>query len=286
MSDRDYYEILGLTPRADGAMVDQAYWHLARTYQSLAPTDPRARGMLDELNEAYGVVGSSRLREQYDAFRDDVLIRKGMIKPISSRRSTRPLPEAAADVPGASPDRRRLAGLIPHEHARTYAISAIIAALALAAAWDGMNPVFVISTLVAGLALSLTPALRRQLPDITMPSVSMPSLSMPELPRVSLPKLPDVQATRLREIGVGASKDDPMDAGELHASTAAMISRWRDSVGLRALAPSPDAGQPDGTPSTALVDIVESERGLDDESAPLSVVIDILRGAHRSTIND
>src|SRR6185295_5707319 len=85
MSDRDYYEILGLTPRADGAMVDASYWHLVRKYQALAATNPRAQLLIDELNEAYGVLGNPRLRQQYDAFRDDVLIRSGMIKPVSSK---------------------------------------------------------------------------------------------------------------------------------------------------------------------------------------------------------
>src|SRR5574341_1125171 len=89
MSDRDYYEILGLTPRADGQMVDQAYWHLVRKYQTLASTNIRAQHMIDELNEAYGVLGNPRLREQYDAFRDDVLIRAGMIKPVKSKQPER-----------------------------------------------------------------------------------------------------------------------------------------------------------------------------------------------------
>src|SRR5512141_3039547 len=105
MSDRDYYELLGLTPRADGAMVDQAYWHLARKYQMLAVTNPRARSMLDELNEAYGVLGNPRLREQYDAFRDDVLIRKGMIRPVVSRPKTAPAQPAKRTSPAPDPDR-------------------------------------------------------------------------------------------------------------------------------------------------------------------------------------
>jgi curved DNA-binding protein CbpA len=63
----NYYEVLGLAPLADGVMVDQAYWHLAKTYQAMAEADPRARVMLDELNEAYGVLGTPRLREEYDA---------------------------------------------------------------------------------------------------------------------------------------------------------------------------------------------------------------------------
>ena len=70
MSNRDYYEILGLMPGADGAMVDQAYWHCARKCQKAAVADPRARQQLDDLNEAYGVLGTPRLRAQYDAFRE------------------------------------------------------------------------------------------------------------------------------------------------------------------------------------------------------------------------
>ncbi len=77
MSDRDYYEILGLMPGADGAIVDQSYWHLARKYQAQAETDPRARQQLDDLNEAYGVLGNARLRQQYDDFRADVLVVSG-----------------------------------------------------------------------------------------------------------------------------------------------------------------------------------------------------------------
>ena len=67
MTDKNYYEILGLGQHADGAAVHRSYWHLARTYQALAPSDPRARQMLDDLNEAYGVLGTPPLREEYDA---------------------------------------------------------------------------------------------------------------------------------------------------------------------------------------------------------------------------
>jgi curved DNA-binding protein CbpA len=67
MTKRDYYEVLGVAPRSDGATVDQAYWHLAKAYQTQSVTDPRARQLLDELNEAYGVLGTPRLRDDYDA---------------------------------------------------------------------------------------------------------------------------------------------------------------------------------------------------------------------------
>jgi curved DNA-binding protein CbpA len=67
MTAETYYETLGLAPFAEGAIVDQAYWHLAKTYQALVDTDPRARQALDDLNAAYAVLGTPRLREEYDA---------------------------------------------------------------------------------------------------------------------------------------------------------------------------------------------------------------------------
>lgn len=67
MSEHTYYDVLKLPPRAAGAAVNQAYWQLARKYQLEAETDPRARAQLDVLNEAYAVLGTPRLREEYDA---------------------------------------------------------------------------------------------------------------------------------------------------------------------------------------------------------------------------
>jgi hypothetical protein len=276
MSDRDYYEILGLTPRADGTMVDQAYWHLARKYQTLATTNARARGMLDELNEAYGVLGTPRLREQYDAFRDDVLIQKGMIRPVASK--PKPKPKRAGDSATGTARWRVWIRLpaIRREHWRPLGVGAVILALALAAAWQGVNPAFVIAAMAGGLAMSLTPVMKCQLPDL---NISLPSVSMPEIhaPHIEMPKLAEINVPKLRELGVGAPKDEPVGPDELRASTAAMISRWRNSVGLRR--PADDAGDDGRQPNTTLVEIVESERDLERQSEPLTAVMDILRGS-------
>jgi curved DNA-binding protein CbpA len=70
MNNRDYYEIMALDRDADGPTVEQQYWALAKTYNS--SDDPRIQAKLDDLNEAYGVLGTPRLREQYDAFRLEV----------------------------------------------------------------------------------------------------------------------------------------------------------------------------------------------------------------------
>ena len=275
MSDRDYYEILGLTPTADGTMVDQAYWHLARKYQGLAATNPRAQYLLDELNEAYGVLGTPRLREQYDAFRDDVLIRKGMVKPVKAK------PHAAARKAAEQSSARTAPRLrLPNvPNARTYTLSGVIVALALAGAWQGVNVLFVLAALGIGLALSLTAAVTNRLSGIqfsmpTMPPVSMPQMPQIQAPRLSMPSLPEIQVPQMAP---GAPvRDDTMDADELRASTAATIARWRASVGLKA--PAVDA-----TPSNELVDIVESEREVDTDGEPLNAVMEILRGSHRGT---
>jgi hypothetical protein len=274
MSDRDYYEILGLTPTADGAMVDQAYWHLARKYQGLAATNPRAQHMLDELNEAYGVLGTPRLREQYDAFRDDVLIRKGMVKPVKARPHAAARAAAAQDGPAAS----RLK--VPRvQHARTYGLAAIIAALAFAGAWQGVNVVFVVAALCLGLALSLTPTATSRLAGLQLSMPSMPAMPQVSVPQIQAPRLgmPEFQIPQLPD---PSPREEAIDADELHASTAATIARWRASIGLKP--PACDPAEGDATPSTTLVDIVKGEQDIEAESEPLNAVLEILRGSHRN----
>jgi DnaJ domain len=287
MSDRDYYEILGLTPRADGTMVDQAYWHLARKYQALAETNPRARAMLDELNEAYGVLGTPRLRGKYDAFRDGVLIEAGVIQPVSSdtvatRQKGRTKKRATkSGQDGDAPRTRRLALALPcvtvprlrvsREHLSWYGGGALILAVVAVGVWLSLSPLLIVGPLCAVAALALTRALRRQLPEINL---TLPQVSVPEFrtQRIDGPKAGEFTK---RRAGAGATREDALDANELRASTAAMISRWRSSVGLREGQPSATA---DG-PSSTLVDIVRTERELEAQDAPLTAVIDILRGS-------
>ena len=264
MSDRDYYEILGLTPRADGTMVDQAYWHLVRKYQTLAATNSRAQSMIDEVNEAYGVLGNPNLREQYDAFRDDVLIRRGMLQPVASK----PKRVKADAVTTAAKPRRAMPmpGVTLPQNWRTYSVSVIIALLAFAAAWQGVNVVLVTTALAAGLGFSLTPALTRRMSEMTfeMPHVAMPTV---KAPRIDLPSIQD-----LRE------KDEAIDADALTASTREIIGRWRKSVGLKAIQ-NPDAGQA----SSTLAEIVHTESQIaGGEADPFAAVMDILRSGAKA----
>jgi curved DNA-binding protein CbpA len=67
VSERDYYKILGISPDANYEAVDTAYWSQVRKARTtLAPDDPQA---LPALNEAYEVLRTHALREQYDASR-------------------------------------------------------------------------------------------------------------------------------------------------------------------------------------------------------------------------
>ncbi len=70
---KDYCLILQVHPEADAAMVDAAYWHLAKRYNAATAYDPQAKAKLEELNEAYIVLGSAEKREAYMKVRTQVL---------------------------------------------------------------------------------------------------------------------------------------------------------------------------------------------------------------------
>jgi hypothetical protein len=235
--------------------------------------------MLDELNEAYGVLGNPNLRQQYDAFRDDVLVRRGMIKPMTSKPESRP---------GREPRERKPARALPKLRIQdwpTYITAGVIVALAFAGMAQGVNASFVIMALAAGLAFALIPTVRRRVSDIhitmpSMPAISMPEVQAPKLSMPSLPAMPEIGASQaLKELGFGQTKDEAVDADELRRSTAATIARWRSSIGLRAV--QREAG--DG-PDMTLVDIVSGEQNLEQHDEPLEAVLDILRGASKTSI--
>jgi curved DNA-binding protein CbpA len=69
MKERDYYELLKIHPSADHEMVAQAYWHLARKYNAASGHDLGAKRLLEELNEAFAVLGSPDQRVNYNRSR-------------------------------------------------------------------------------------------------------------------------------------------------------------------------------------------------------------------------
>ena len=53
MTKEEAYNVLQVASTADGELIIQAYWHLARKFQAEAGNDRSARRRLDELNRAY-----------------------------------------------------------------------------------------------------------------------------------------------------------------------------------------------------------------------------------------
>ncbi len=282
MSDRDYYEILGVMPGADGALVDQAYWHMARKYQTAAVADPRARLQLDDLNEAYGVLGTPRLRAQYDAFRAEVLQHGagGGTPKQTRRRRTSDSGEASGDDQEV---RRRF---VLTNRAYGYVGAAAVGAVAVLALLLGAPVVLCVAAVVTAASAALLPTLTAQFPlHITMASASSNMVSeVPAAVRQSSRTAPR-EATRVEAVSkperVVAKRSDSASASEIQASTAAMISRWRNSVGLQA--PPTSAGELEREPDTTLVEIFQSEQDIDSPDEPLSAVIDILRGSRHAS---
>lgn len=69
-AQKDYYQILGVSDKADGAAIKKAYRKLAKQYHPDAnPGDPKAAERFKEVGEAYGVLSDSDKRKKYDQMR-------------------------------------------------------------------------------------------------------------------------------------------------------------------------------------------------------------------------
>jgi molecular chaperone DnaJ len=68
MSNRDYYEILGLQRNASDDEIKAAFRKLARQYHPDVSKEPDAENKFKEINEAYGVLSDSDKRARYDRF--------------------------------------------------------------------------------------------------------------------------------------------------------------------------------------------------------------------------
>ncbi|MEX1254467.1 MAG: J domain-containing protein [Dehalococcoidia bacterium] len=240
---QDYYQVLHLQPEADAAMLDQAYWHLARLYNAAIPTDSDAKERLDELNEAYSVLRSPSLRKEYDRVRDTVIARDLM--PLLGKQEPQgdPLPltimgrkkaRARADSDDGG-ERQRPTISVPRVDMSAFRApvwqsfigAVVIVTIAGAALASGLQPALVIGLASIGLGLSMLPLIR-----------SLPS--WPVLPRPAL-NLPTIKAPKLPERSTLPS----MDADSLRRETEAMRARWRQGDNV-----SPLDGPPPGMPSS------------------------------------
>ena len=68
MSERDYYEVLGVTRSASQDDIKQAFRRLARQYHPDVSSDPDAEEKFKEINEAYGVLSDPEKRARYDRY--------------------------------------------------------------------------------------------------------------------------------------------------------------------------------------------------------------------------
>lgn len=241
---KDYYQFLHLHPHADAAMVDQAYWHLARLYNAEFSTDPDAKRKLDELNEAYSVLRSPPLRKAYDQMRNE-LLGEGTLPetpepepaapPLAVMMKQRPHPreQQAPDEPREAGRFRVSAGLLAVLPWQSMLGVVAIAALAAAALLGGVQPALVLALLVVGLALMMVPLVRK------LPSFSALPASDLHLPTLRAPRLAERRTTQ------------PMDTDTLRRSTEAMRRRWREEVETRTSAsPMSPLSPPDTTPDS------------------------------------
>ena len=225
-SFKDYYEILHLHAEADAAMVDQAYWHLARLYNAAIPSDSQAREKLDDLNEAYSVLRSHELRVAYDQARNE-LVAAGAL-PVASEEPLAEAPPLAVMAKQRPKPKPRKNGGRKKAQAKTegqvqlgvrqFSIppwqnvvgALVIVVLAGAALVSGAQPVLIVALLIVGLAFTLVPVVR----------------NLPRLPELSSPafQLPTIRAPRLPERHQAQASVDP---DTLRRSTEAMRQRWR-----------------------------------------------------------
>ena len=248
----DYYDVMHLHPAADAAMVDQVYWHLARLYNAAIATDREASEKLDALNQAYAVLRSPALREQYDEARGaspgvrSQREQEELPLPLTVMDTQRPRPRDGSKTSKSRPERAwprlrlpRFSGLgrfgqsVPSWQNAVSA--AVIAALATAALIAGVQPVLIAVLLIVGLSFTMLP-LARKLPRLP----SLPRPALPSTSRLRMPRLPQRAPER------------SIDADALRQSTEAMLSRWRADVASRAASDSdkPALSQDDGNKTT------------------------------------
>jgi hypothetical protein len=71
---KDYYETLGVKPKATSAEIRRAYHRLAILYHPDRNPTPQANAKMQEINEAYGVLGNQDKRTEYDSERPALIV--------------------------------------------------------------------------------------------------------------------------------------------------------------------------------------------------------------------
>jgi hypothetical protein len=158
---KDYCLVLQVHPEADVGVVDAAYWHLAKRYSEEAALNPSARAKLEELNEAYSVLGSPDRREAYMVLRSAVLGEGALPMPPPPPPPTPPLAmmDRQRPVPRRSPTAESLPRFALPQLQSMLAICLILIA-AVGALLAGAQSGAVVAFLALVLPLSALPLWR------------------------------------------------------------------------------------------------------------------------------
>ncbi len=217
----DHYFVLQVHPEADAPMIDAAYWHLARRYNEAEDGNPSAKAKLDELNEAYSVLGSSARRKKYNLERNEA-IGVGVL-PAALPPRPEPAPLAVMDKhrPGPRAERTpqprkrprfgfRQLSLPPWQGAASAAI-VLVLAIGAFGVWEHTVSVAVLAAI--GVVFGTVPLLRR-LPGL--PALSIPRLHWPRL--------------RLPHRSQGMLSGRSLDPNELQQATREARARLREGA--------------------------------------------------------
>ncbi len=219
----DYCLVLQVHPEADAVMIDAAYWHLAKRYNQAGPRDPQARKKLEELNEAYTILGSPDRREEYLKTRAAVLGEGALPTPpppvaekpplsIMERQPLRPR-EPPAEVEQSVRKLWR-----PNTISSALAIPFVLA-LAIAAFLAGASPDTVAGLLIVGLLFTALPLV---LPVLRLRPVS------PRIAAAARPmRLPTIHLPR-RGGRDRSPAPVPFDPGQIQSSTKARAEQLRN----------------------------------------------------------
>jgi hypothetical protein len=216
---KDYCLVLRVHPAADAAMIDAAYWHLAKRYSAI--DDDRSRKRLEELNEAYAVLGSPKRKDGYLTLRAEVLGVDAL--PVPPAPETDELPLTVMKRQKLRPQRKVQAEDEDEEPAAYWpgALTSVLAipivlALAIAAFLAGAPVLMVAVLLVSGLLLMAAPLL----PGLLRLRRSAPSL------RGVLPNMPTKLPRPHREPKEGAAIT-PIDTARLKSSADSRTQQLR-----------------------------------------------------------
>jgi len=119
MPDKDYYEVLGVSPNATDEQIRRRFRELARKYHPDVNRSPDAEHRFKEITEAYRVLSSPSLRADYDLMR-----RSAQSARTGTGRTTTPPPHSRPSAQQSARQQRPSSTSSTHTSARSAEIEA------------------------------------------------------------------------------------------------------------------------------------------------------------------